>query len=94
LAHGLKLGAVLAALERRGDKDKAEALKKRVADRFKGVVSEQELLALPVDDVVGTLDLFNKLFLEAKKPRGLLDRHVAELKSQGFNVVYGEKYNA
>jgi hypothetical protein len=92
LARGLKLGAVLAALEKRGEHQKAEDLRRRIAERFKGVVSEQELLALPVDDIVGTLDLFNQLFLETKKPRGLLERHVAELKSEGFTIVRGSKY--
>lgn len=65
-----------------------------MAERFKGVVSEKELLNLPVDDIVGTLDLFNQLFQEIKKPSSLLDKHVSELKSQGFTVVYGEKYHA
>jgi hypothetical protein len=89
-----KLGAVLAALEKRGEHQKAEDLRRRVAERFKGVVSERELLALPVNDIVGTLDLFRQLFLETRKPRGLLERHVAELKHQGFTIVYGEKYGA
>ena len=89
-----KLGAVLLALEKRGELEKAAELKRRVSERFKGVVSEEGLLNLPVDDIVGTLDLFNQLFLETKKPRGLLERHVAELKHQGFAIVYGEKYGA
>lgn len=93
MAHGLKFRVLLEVLEKRGEHAKAEDLKRRVAERFKGVVSEEELLNLPVDDIVGTLDLFNQLFLETKKPRSLLEKHVAELKSQGFNVVYGEKYH-
>ena len=93
MARGFNLGAVLAALEKRGEHEKAEDLKRRVAERFKGVVSEAELLALPVDDIVGTLNLFNELFTEAKK-QGILERHIAELKSQGFTVVMGEKRHA
>lgn len=92
MPHGLSLGAILEALEKRGQHDRAEQLKRRVVERFKGVVSGEELLNLPVEDIVGTLDLFNQLFLEAKKPRGLLDRHVAALKSEGFTVVRGSKY--
>ena len=92
--HSPKLGAVLKALEKRGEHKKAEDLKRRVAERFKGVLNEKDLLNLPVDDIVGTLDLFNQLFIETKKPHSLLDRHVSELKSQGFNVVYGAKYHA
>ena len=92
--RGLKLRVLLEALEKRGKYQKAAALKRRVSEQFKGVVSEEDLLDLPVDDIVGILDLFNQLFLEAKKPRGLLERHVAELKSEGFNVVYGVKYCA
>jgi hypothetical protein len=87
-----KLGAVLLALEKRGELEKAAELKLRVLERFKGVASEAELLELPVDDLVGTLDLFNQLFLEVRKPRGLLERHVAALKSEGFTVVRGSKY--
>ena len=94
--HGPKLGAVLAVLEKRGEHEKAEALKQRVATRFKGVLSEQELLALPVDDIVGTLNLFNELISGTQKPQptgnSTLDRHIAGLKRQGCNVVYGEKY--
>ena len=89
-----KLGAVYAALEKRGEHAKAEQLKKRVSERFKGVLNEKDLLNLPVDDIVGTLDLFNQLFTETKKPHGILDRHVSELKNQGFNIVYGSKYHA
>lgn len=95
VSMGIKLGAVLEALEKRGQHDKAELLKRRVAERFKGVLSEKALLDLPVDDIVGTLDLFNQLFSETKQlqPRGsALERHVAELRHQGCNVVYGEKY--
>ena len=95
MQHGpsLKLGAILEALEKRGEHTKAEQLKRRVSERFKGVLSEKDLLNLPVDDIVGTLDLFNQLFIETKKPSSLLDRHVSELKGQGFNIVYGSKYN-
>jgi hypothetical protein len=92
LEHGLKLHVLLEALEKRGEHAKAEELKRRVSERFKGVVSGEELLNLPVDDIIGTLDLFNQLFLETRKPRGLLERHVAELKSEGFTVVRGSKY--
>ena len=94
MARGVSLGAVLGALEKRGEHAKAEALKKRVAERFKGVLSEKELLELPVDDIVGTLDLFNQLFVEASKPHSILDNHVSILKSQGFTVVMGENHRA
>lgn len=94
MPHGLSLGAVLASLDSRGEHDKATQLKRRVAERFKGVVSEEDLLDLPVDDIVGTLDLFNQLFSEAKQPHSVLGRHVSELKNNGFTVVYGEKYRA
>ena len=90
---GPSLGTILMVLEKRGEHAKAEDLKRRVAERFKGVVSEAELLKLPVDDIVGTLNLFNELFTEAKK-QGILERHIADLKHQGFTVVMGEKYRA
>lgn len=94
MQHGLspKLGAVLEALEKRGEHAKAEELKRRVAERFKGVLSEKALLALPVDDIVGTLEVFNQLVIETQKPQSILDRHVSDLKRQGFNVVMGSKY--
>ena len=94
MAVGLKFGVLLETLEKRGEPEKAEKLKRRVAERFKGVLNEEELLNLPVDDIVGTLDLFNHLFTEVKKPSSILEQHISELKKQGFTVVKGAKYHA
>ena len=85
--NSTKLSAVYEALEKRGQHAKAEELKRRVVERFKDVVPEKELLDLPVNDIVGILDLFNQLFVEASKPHS--DNHGFTLKSQGFNIVCG-----
>lgn len=91
----LKFGAVLVALEKRGDYEKAEKLRARVTAKFNGVISEQELLDLPVDDITASLNLCNDLISEGqpqqqKKPT--IERHVEGLRRKGYNVAYGEKY--
>ena len=95
MAHGLKFGAVLDALQRRGDHQKAAALRRLVTERFAGVASEKELMMLPIEDLVGILDLFGKLLTELQKPvpkATSLELHVENLKQKGFCVVYGAKY--
>ena len=93
--HGLKFGAVLDALERRSNHQKAAALRRLVTERFAGVASEKELLKLPVEDLVGMLDLFGKLFTELQNSASkgsTLEKRVKNLKQKGFCVVYGAKY--
>ena len=79
----------------RGDYQKAAALRRLVTERFAGVASEKELLKLPVEDLVGMLDLFGKLFTELQNSASkgsTLEKRVENLKQKGFCVVYGAKY--
>jgi hypothetical protein len=91
----LSFNVFLAALEKRGQHRKAELLKRRVTERFRGVLSEKEVLALKMQDIVGVLDLYTLLLngdVSGKPVESGLTRHIRELERQGYNVVLGERY--
>lgn len=88
---GLNLKDVLSALERRGEKARADALKRRVMERFVWL-SEQETLSLSVDEVVGALELFSQIIESLNlKNCGGLERYLADLKSSGWYVTVGAR---
>ena len=96
MATGLKLGDVITSLYQRGQNRKAERLLQRVKAHFNGIFSEDELLTVNVNDLIGVVQVFNMLYSQLmlqpqRQPRGL-EVYIDELTRQGYTVIYGENY--
>ena len=84
----------LQALIDRGRGEEAEQVAQRVAERFMGVVSEEQMLLMDVKDIAWVLNDSRKLvadFVVTGSVKPFLS-YVGGLQAQGFNVVVGEKY--
>ncbi len=94
MAPWLKLRTVLDSLEKRSEHQKAIPLKRRVFEQFSGIAAEKELLAMPIADIVGVLDLYRIFVSElAKTKNPVLESHIGDLVQRGFTVVYGAKHD-
>jgi len=85
---------ILQALIDRGRGEEAQQVAQVVAERFMGVVSEEGLLLMDVEDIVRVLCDSKKLvvdFVVTGSVKPFLS-YVGGLQAQGFNVVVGEKY--
>lgn len=92
MEHGHKLKDALDSLRSRGFIEKADALQTKLTQKFKGVLTEKELLEYPLENLTAAVDLSN-LFLKDAKPQGsALDKHISGLKREGWTVVMGAKY--
>ena len=88
--HKATISVLLERLETLGKYEQAQRLKARVLTQFSGVLTEEQILALPLETVVGILDIYTLLGgAQPPKPADPYQTRVRELKAQGYNVIFG-----
>jgi len=83
----MRLRDFLSALEERGRGEEADDYRNKFLELFSLVLSEDEVLDLPFDDLCLATSLLKMLTQKSG-----LEARVSELKIEGANVTYGEHY--
>lgn len=87
----LRFSGFLAALERRGQTAKAIEYRAKVTGAFRGVLSEREVLALPLGEVLEFFGTFNSIVADSMREDSL-GKHVRNLERQGYHVIRGKNW--